>query len=232
MKKNMIVTFSLLLLLGTAMAQPADVVKEIQKIRAYYTGTDLKHVKGQMLLSNMSTGAPVDKVDFEYWLKDKMVFTKMNYIEILSNRSVYVMVNNKYKTIYARPQDKIEQKPAAMIFDAEQLGRILSVKGATSTLTVNNGQNRLSMSGFNDPRFSSIIINYAADDYRIFSIEATVKESEATGGQKLKLKVLYNVSEKIGSGNEPAIFSASKYLQPSKKGNLEYTPNYIGYKKI
>lgn len=232
MKKNMIVTLSLLLLLGNVLAQPADVVKEIQKIRAYYTGTDLKHVKGQMLLSNISSGAAVDKVDFEYWLKDKMVFTKMNYIEILSNKSVYVMVNNKYKTIFARPQDKIEQKPAAMIFDAEQLGRILSVKGATSTLTVSNGQNRLSMSGFNDPRFSSIIINYAADDHRIFSIEAVVKESEATGGQKLKLKVVYSVSEKIGSGEEATIFSASKYLQPSKKGNLEYTPNYIGYKKI
>src|SRR5882757_8505633 len=161
MGKNILLSVQLLLIAFCATAQKAEAVSELQKIKVWYTGSDLKHVAGQMLLKNIGTLKPVDKVDFEYWARDKEIFTRMNYIEILNNKDVYIMVNNKKRSIYARLQADVAQKTSVGFFDPEQLNLLLSSKASTVTITKGATTNKIAMSGLLNSNFSAITISYA-----------------------------------------------------------------------
>jgi hypothetical protein len=214
-----------------ATAQKAEAVSELQKIRAYYTGSELKHVAGQMLLKNAGTAKPIDKVDFEYWVKDKEIFTRMNYIEILNNNDVYIMVNNKKKSIYARQQADVIQKTSVGFFDPEQLNVLLSSKASSITVTKGGAINKITMSGLQNTRFSSITISYSATDYKITAIDATVSDTPGSA-QRSVLEIRYNTTEKTTVSAEPAVFSSTKYLVETSKGKFNYTNNYINYQKL
>ena len=231
-KTAIILIIQFILLLHIAHAQEAvDALKEMQKIREYYNGPELKHVKGQMLLMDKTNNQQKDKVDFEYWIKDKLVFTKMSYIEILNNENVYVMVNNRRKSIYARPVTELATKPIATFFDADQLQQMLSVKGTKTTLTKTGGLNKLTLSGLYDSRFSEITISYQASDNKITGIYALLKKTPGEN-EELYLQVSYSVTEKSNTATVPAVFSESKYGRLDSKGTFIYTNSYQGYKKL
>src|SRR5437868_5471695 len=69
--KKIIIAILSLCLGAEVSAQQDDAFKELQKIRAYYDGPELKHIAGQMLLTNKNNSKAIDKVDFEYWIKEK-----------------------------------------------------------------------------------------------------------------------------------------------------------------
>lgn len=229
--KKFINLFILTVLALPLAAQQADAGKELEKIKSWYAGPQLKHVAGQMLLTNTANGKQVDKVDFEYWIRDKQVFTKMNYIEILCNNSVYVMVNHRRRSIYARPLGEVTPKTETPFFDGTQLNELLNAKGTTVTLVKQGHLNKLLMAGLNDSRFSSISISYDAADGKIKAVEAAVKPSFDEPDQRLLLKVIYRISEKTAVTGEPAVFSAAKYMAVSK-GEFIYNKMYQEYKKL
>jgi hypothetical protein len=90
MRKLISTILPLLLLSFFAKAQLTEAKEELQKIKAYYAGADLKHAAGKMVLKNSGSPKPMDVVNFEYWVMEKQIFTKMNYIEILNNNDVYI----------------------------------------------------------------------------------------------------------------------------------------------
>jgi hypothetical protein len=225
----MIVSF---LLLQAAVAQDTGAAKEMQKIRDYYSGPELKHIAGQMLLTNKVTGKQVDKVDFEYWIKDKQVFTKMNYIEILSSSNTYIMVNHRTKSIYARPLDQLQGKPVAGFFDAEQLNKLLNTKGTRVNLLKNGAFNKLMISGLSDSRFSDLGITYDVSDNKIRSINAVVSNLPGEDDEHLVLQINYSRTDKTNVTTLPDLFSATRYVEIDKNGKLNYTHNYQSYQKL
>jgi len=231
-KKIVLMICQCLLLYFGAAAQDATAVTEMQKIRAYYSGPELKHVKGQMLLISKMTGQQKDKVDIEYWIKDNQVFSKMSYIEILSNNSMYVMVNHRKKTIYARPASDLTAKSSSTIFDPEQLNKLLNVKGTKTTLVKNAGLNKLTLSGLYDSRFSEINIIYETASSKIKSVYATLKEVPGEPEQKLFLQINYAATEKTTVTALPDILLADRYGKMDKTGAFIYTKSYEGYKKL
>jgi hypothetical protein len=231
-KKSALFIIQCLLFLQVAHAQDATAVTEMQKIRAYYSGPELKHVKGQMLLTSKVTGLQKDKVDFEYWIKDNQVFSKMSYIEILSNNSIYVMVNHRKKTIYVRPAADLSAKSSATIFDPEQLNKLLNVKGTKTTLVKNDGINKLTLSGLYDSRFSEINISYEASSSKIKSVYATLKEVPGEPDQKLFLQINYAATEKTAVTTMPDILLADRYGKMDNAGTFNYSKSYAGYKKL
>ena len=228
--KRKIMTGLLLVMTLVAQAQEADAAKELQKIRAYYAGPELKHVAGQMLLVDTDKNKQVDKVTFEYWLKGSEIFTKMNYIEILSNSAVYVMVNHKRKSIYARPIGQVTPKTETPFFDAEQLRQLLNVKGTSAKLVQTGGQNKLTITGLADSRFRMVTINYDAANGRIISLDAAIRSS-LPEEQALLLKVTYSVTEKTAAKSEPQVFASSKYLE-NTTGEFRFTRPYQNYQKL
>jgi hypothetical protein len=225
------IIFQLVFFYSFGFAQQADGVAELQKIRAYYAGSELKHAIGQMVLKNTTTGKQVDKVDFEYWAKDNQVFTKMNYIEILNNNGFYVMVNNKAKSIYARAQSDMPQKASVGFFDPEQLNALLNTKGANAVISKDAaGNNKLLMTGLKNTRFTSFAITYGAD-YKIIGIDAAVNP-EPSSNNKLTLTVKYSLTEKTVVTTEPTIFSEAKYITKNNKGIYNYTATYQNYQKL
>lgn len=231
-KKIVWLIIQCLLLFFTAGAQDGTAVTEMQKIRAYYSGPELKHVKGQMLLTSKITGQQKDKVDIEYWIKDNQVFSKMSYIEILSNNSIYVMVNHRKKTIYVRPATDLTTKSSSTIFDPEQLNKLLNVKGTKTTLVKNAGINKLTLSGLYDSRFSEINISYEAASSKIRSVYATLKEVPGEAEQKLFLQINYAATEKTPVTTMPDILLADRYGKMDKTGKFNYSKSYEGYKKL
>jgi hypothetical protein len=233
--KNMkifLIIVQCMLLFYAAAAQDATAVTEMQKIRAYYNGPELKHVKGQMLLISRVNGKQKDKVDFEYWIKDNQVFSKMSYIEILSNNSIYVMVNHRKRSIYVRPASELPAITSATIFDPEQLNKLLNVKGTKTTLVKNGAVNKLTLSGLYDSRFSEINITYEASTNKIRSVHATLKEVPGEEEQKLFLQITYSATQKSNVTTLPVIFSAARYGVMDKKGDFNYTNTYESYKKL
>ena len=208
-----------------------NAVNEMKLIRDYYTGTELKHLTGQMLLINKQSKKQLDKVEFEYWIKDKQVYSKMNYIEILNNSSIYVMINHRNKSIYARPLDQMESKPAQVIFDAGQLNKLLAAKGTQATLSVTGSVKKLTISGLNVSRFSNIEISYDAD-YRIRSINATMNDEDEIYGEPMELQINYSKTEKTISSTLPGVLSVSRYLEIKGNGQFEFAKNYQGYQKL
>jgi len=232
MKKYISLLAAVLLCAFYTKAQQGEAMDELQKIKAYYTGTELKHVSGQMQLKNSITGKQVDRVVFEYWAKDKQVFTKMSYLEILNNNEVYVMVNNKQKTIYAREQAQAAvQQSGAGFFDPEQLNKLLSTKGTSLSIKKGAGNNKLYMSGLQNSRFSSVVITYSATDHKIIAVDAVVSEMPGNS-EKLVLEIKYTTTEKTVVSGESVVFSASKYIEKNKKGNYTYTTTYQNYQKL
>ncbi len=215
-----------------SLAQQNDAARELQKIRTYYNGPEMKHVSGQMLLVNKADNQQLDKVNFEYWIQDKKLFTRMSHIEVLNNDSVYVMVNHRNKTIYVRPSAAVTAATPTGFFDANQLGKLLNAKGITTTLLQEGADNKLTISGIQDSRFSSIIIKYANGDNKIKEVLAVVKPSGDKINQQLQLQVTYNLTEKSMQGSCGGCFSAGRYIKTGKDGSLEYTQIYKGYKKL
>lgn len=231
MKKYLSILLPFLLLYCCAKAQQSEAMSELQKIKAYYAGPELKHVAGQMLLKNITTTKQVDKVDFEYWAKGKQIFTKMNFIEILNNNEVYVMVNNRKKTIYGRPQAQVTQKNSTGFFDPDQLNALLNTKGAVVTVTKGAALNKLSMSGLQNTRFASVVISYSTANYKIIAVTAMISPVQGAN-QKLVLEVKYTVNNKTTIAGEPPVFSAAKYITKNNKGNYIYTKTYQNYQKL
>jgi hypothetical protein len=231
-RKFFVIIIQSMLMFHFATAQDATAVTEMQKIRAYYNGPELKHVTGQMLLINKTNGQQKDKVDFEYWIKDNQVFTKMNYIEILSNSNVYVMVNNSKKTIYVRRSADLATKSSATIFDPEQLNKLLNVKGTKTTLVKNAEINKLSLTGLYDSRFSEINISYEAASNKIRSVYAVLKQTPGEDGPQMVLQISYSATEKKTVTKMPDILMADRYGALDKSGEFNYTKNYQGYKKL
>jgi len=230
-KKTVLLIIHSLLLFFAANAQDATAAIEMQKMRAYYSGPELKHVKGQMVLTSKVTGQQKDKVDFEYWIQDNQVFSKMSYLEILSNNSIYVMVNHRKKTIYVRPAD-VATKSAATVFDPEQLNKLLNVKGTKTSLAKSAGINKLTLSGLYNSHFSEINISYEEASSKIRSVYATLKEQPGEPEQKLFLQINYEATEKTTITTMPDILSANRYGKMDRSGEFNYTKNYQGYKKL
>jgi hypothetical protein len=229
MKRTILLTLQLLSLVVYVQAQSADAAAELKKIQAYYGSPQLKHVKGQMLLKKKGTATPLDKVDFEYWVKGKEVYSKMNYIEILSNREVYVMVNHKKKTIYSRLQTALPQQPGAEMFGPAQLKQLLDTKGTIVSVTRGAAQHTLTMTGLRDTRFSSVVISYDAADYRITAVDAVVNETPGSN-ERTVLEIRYSPGKAVA--NDAGIFSASRYLVQDNNGKFIYTSSYLSYQKI
>lgn len=216
---------------GYAFAQQTEATAELQKIRAYYGGGELKHAVGQMLLKNTTTGKQVDKVDFEYWAKDNQLFTKMNYIEILNNNGFYIMVNNKTKSIYARTQADMPQKANVGFFDPEQLNTLLNTKGTSITVSKDaSGNNKLLMTGLQNSKFTSLSIMYNTE-YKIIGVDAAVNPAPGSN-DKLILTVKYSLTEKTMVTTEPTVFSETKYIAKNSKGVYNYTATYQNYQKL
>lgn len=209
-------------------AQQSEAAKELALIRQFYAGHELKHIKGVMLLKAEDNGAIIDRVNFEYWSKDSLLFTKMNYIEILSNRSFYIMANHRYRTIYVRRVNDKFTKPASGFLDADQIKALLTQKGVNVSLSKGEGMRKLVISGLQNSKFSSLTISYASHDHSIKAIEGLV---EADGNDKRKiLSINYNTTEKIVLADE-SFFSASHYVHLNK-GQISYTKTYQDYKKL
>lgn len=231
MKKSIAVFICFCVLSFVIKAQNPDAIEELKKIRAFYSGPELKHITGEMLLKNKGSGKVVDNVKFEYWVKDSMVYTKMNYIEILRNQTVYVMVNHKSKSIYARMLNQINTQPSSMLFDADQLKKLLSAPGAKVIMTKEGEKSKLYMEGFADPRYSSVSLTYDPSDHKIFILEAAIKETaEGANGQKLVLRINYKTTEKSKTLNT-SIFSSSRYFVQEKK-SVKYINPYQNYSKL
>ncbi len=211
-------------------AQSQDAMAEMQKIKIFYSNDDLKHVTGHMFLKETNTGKEVDKVDFEYWLKGKQIFTKMKYIEILNNNAVYIMVNHNNKSIFARKLKDLKQKPAPGFFDAEQLKNLLSTKDAKVTMVREKSNVKISLSGLSNSRFSTVDITSSSEG-RIEKIEAAIKQTGADD-EKLRLEIIYNPVKTEKSVVNPAVFSETKYLEAKKKGHYTYTSAYQNYTKL
>lgn len=231
MKQKLILLVQCIVIAFAAMAQQPNAAAEMQKIKAWYSGPELKHVAGQMLLVNKTTNQQMDKVAFEYWIKDNKAFTKMNYIEMLSNDSVYVMVNHKRKSIAVRPAGSGTAAPTSF-FDAGQMSKLLATKGVSATITQANGLNRLTIAGPLDSRFSSITIIYDPTDSKVREVEAAVKPGGEPQNQQLVLQVKYSTIEKTNSANAGSVFSTAKYIRQAKDGSINFTQTYQGYKKL
>lgn len=214
-----------------AYAQQVDAVKELQRIKSYYDGPELKHVVGQMVLMDKDKGKQVDKVDFEYWLKGNEIFTKMNYIEMLSNNSVYVMVNHKRKSIFARPVGQVTPKVETPFFDANQLKTLLNVKGTSAKLeSLGGGVGKLILSGLANSRFNMVSISYEQSSGKILGLDATIN-SDLPEEQGLILKVRYSFTEKSLVKTSPQALSAAKYLE-NINGEFRFVKLYQNYQKL
>jgi hypothetical protein len=209
-------------------AQNNEAQNELEAIRDYYGSGGLKHVRGQMVLKNVVNQQQVDKVDFEYWIKETKVFTRMNFIEILNNDSVYVMVNHQRKTIYARLT--ASQASAAPLFDAKQISNLLEQKGVVVKLEKKDTINILRLSGVKNSNFSSLTITYYSRDHRIKKIDADVVQGNSRG-DKMTLQINYFLSESTAS-EIAGLFATSKYLQQSASGALSYQKKYQEYTKL
>ncbi len=229
-KKGFFILISLLAIQFCVHAQTAEAAAELDKIKKYYAGPELKHVAGYMLLKDKTTDKQMDKVSFEYWAMDKQIFTRMDYIEILNNDKLYVMVNNKRKTIYARPQAEIKQQASPNMFDPRQLSTLLNSKGAVATVTKVNGSNKMTLSNLLNTRFSSLVITYG-NDYRILSVDAVVA-AEPGNNQQSILEIRYTKIEKTSASAAPAVFSEQKYVSKNTKGKYVYTSAYQNYQKL
>jgi hypothetical protein len=231
MRKLISTILPLLLLPFFAKAQLTEAKDELQKIKAYYAGPELKHAAGKMMLKNMGSPKPMDIVNFEYWVMEKQIFSKMNYIEILNNNDVYIMVNHKRKTVYGRLQSELPQKAQAGLFDPEQLAALLSTKGTMATVKKDSSVNKLSLTGLQNSRFISFDISYSSD-YKIVAIDAVVRPPEGSS-QKTVLEIRYAVNEKKTNAEGPqAVFSDAKYIIKNKKGKYIYTKTYQNYQKL
>jgi hypothetical protein len=209
-------------------AQSKEGLAELQKIRSFYASAQLKRVAGQMRLTNGS-GKLVDKVDFEYWLKETMVFTRMNYMEILRNGQYYVMVNNKSRTIYARPVTAQGDKVATGFFDVDQLQQLLN--GQATSIRMENGATstkKLTIDGVKDSRFSSFSIVYSPVDYHIIRVVASVRSQ--VPGEPMTLQIDYSLTEKDGEESK-SLFSINRYAS-YQNGKLTFHKNYQDYQKL
>ena len=204
--------------------------KALENIRKFYSGPEMKHVKGRMTLDNSVTGKRMDNVDFEYWIQDKYVLSKMNYVEILRNENLYLMINHKRKTIYARPVSSLKKTSATGIFDMDQLKQLLDTKGAGIQLIKKDSVSTIILTGLGTSNFSSVAISYYNKDYRIRSIEASVTQGREKG-ENLLLRVDYLFTEKTKvSGTD--VFSDSQYVTKSKGNQISFTNKFQDYKKL
>jgi hypothetical protein len=210
-------------------AQISEGAEALKKIGSYYSGPELKHAAGQMLLTSKGTGKQLDKVSFEYWVKGAEAFTKMNYIEILNSKDVYVMVNNKRNTIYARPQSQVYTKSSVGLFDPEQLNMLLNTKGAKVTVLKAGGSNKLTLSGLQNTGFSSVTITYSASDFKILNVKADIAPSGDQEGRMLE--VIYSFTDKTASSGSSDVFSSAKYLTATG-GKTFYAKAYQNYQKL
>ncbi len=231
MKKISIVII-ILSIAACSYAQQPDAMKEIEKIKAFYSGPELKHVTGQMLLTDKTTGRQIDKVDFEYWIKDKQLYTKMNYIEILNSDNLYIMVNHRLHSICVRPVKDNVAKTASPYMDISQLEKLLSMKNIKSSVSSSGGLNKLTLSGLQGSNFSDVTVNYETADNRIRSFYANVINASREDKDQLVLQVTYTKTEKINVTTDPPVFSPSKYVVIGKGGELSFNGVYQGYTKL
>ncbi|HMC99186.1 MAG TPA: hypothetical protein VKH37_03505 [Ferruginibacter sp.] len=228
--KKIIIAILSLCLGAEVSAQQDDAFKELQKIRAYYDGPELKHIAGQMLLTNKTNSKAIDKVDFEYWIKDKSVFTKMNYVEIFCNDKVYIMVNHQQKSIYARAAGN--QKRSTGMFDASQFQQLLNAKGVKTGITKSAAGNQLKISGLSGSNFSDFTITYDPADNKLRSISANVINADPEDKDQLVLTVTYTKNEKSTVTTIPAVLSSDKYGTMGKDGVFHFNNNYQAYTKL
>jgi hypothetical protein len=211
----------------TADAQDAEAMRELKSIRSFYEGPELKHITGKMILRDDTKGTTLDKVDFEYWSKGKQLFSRMNYIEILSNKDVYVMVNKNAKTIYARPADELQNKGGAG-FDVSQLQSVLNQTG-TSVQIKKGSVNKITITGISGSQFSSVTISYSPADYKISSMSAEVKGADPN--DRMTLLIEYRETEKTKSADE-SVFSAERYLTAKGGGKWVLAKKYSDFKQL
>lgn len=230
-KISFFITIHLCLLSLPGWCQQQDAIGQMEKIRSFYTGPELKHIQGNMILKDADNGTQVDKVDFEYWLADKQLFSKLNYIEILSNDKVYVMVNNKAKSIYARKQTDLAHKPSPGFFDADQLKKLIAEKNANLKMEKDGNDAKIIMSGLKNYQFSTVTI-YSRSDGKIEKIQAMVNAPAGDDKQQLLLEIIYRNTSKEIMKDKPDVFSSVKYLDERKKGHFTYTQAYQNYTKL
>ncbi len=226
MKRGIFFTVVMLLVTFHAAAQQNDAKAELAKIREYYAGNALVHLGGQMVLKK--NAAAIDKVDFDYWVKGKQFFAKMNYIEILNNDEVYIMVNHKSKTIYGRPLSELTQQAGIGFLDPLQIQNALNAKGVTASVVKNGSGNSIRITGLQNSAFSSMVINYT-DAYKITTITAAVHPGD--NNESLILDIKYAVNEKSGTEKND-VFSAAKYISKTGKDKYTYTKTYHSYQKL
>ncbi|RYZ22585.1 MAG: hypothetical protein EOO16_08475 [Chitinophagaceae bacterium] len=219
-----------LLLPLLAPAQQADATAELNKIRAYYGGSDYKHVTGVMTLKDPAAGTTLDRVEFEYWMQGTQVFSRMNYIEILSNRTFYLMSNSRSKTIHLRRQEAVGARASGGLLDAGQLGQLLAQNGARVRLEETGKERRLLITELKASKFSSVTISYSPVDHHIIGMEALVRAQPGTKGQ-LVFEMRYLTSERKADG-DASVFSESRYLVSTGGGKYQFTKAYQGYKKL
>jgi hypothetical protein len=212
-----------------ANAQDSEGVREINKIRQYFSGSGLMHMKGEMTLKQLNTGGIIDNLEFETWVQGSRVLSKISFIELLKNDSVYVMVNHKTKTIYAKTVDKASRKKFDSQVTDGQVLQLLHSDGAKVTVTKLKDEGIIQISGAENSKFSLVKVRYSLNDYKVKQVEALVRPDFEEGPQN-QLNIHYAVIEKSISNQE--VFSSAPFIAKIKGKIITVSSKFKDYRKF
>lgn len=229
------ISISLLTVVTSVGQQNSEAVKEIEKIRSYYNGPELKHLKGNMRLTEMKSNKDIDNMDFDYWIAGKNVLVKMSYVEILMNDELYIMVNKRRKTIFIRPVSSVANidQNAMMPFGPDQLKQLVGTGNAKILLSKSAETSNISLSGLKGTKFSSLSILYNTD-YSLNKLEGFVQDGyypSMKPGEKLRVIIAYATTIKEATYSQN-IFSSGQFVSGKSGGVYQPIGKYATFTKL